>query len=96
LTLGKCGSQVTGKARRDLPLQITAAVPDEPLSASDPYPQIEMTVTNTSSSEFGIRTYRSGAYLTIVKDGIIVCPPPGKRDVAAGKVPIVRDTAISY
>jgi hypothetical protein len=45
LTLGKCGSQVTGKARTDLPLQITAAVPDEPLCASDSYPQIEMTVT---------------------------------------------------
>ena len=82
MTLGKCGSQVTGKARTDLPLQITATVPDEPLSANDPYPQIEMTVTNTSSSEFTIRTYRSGAYLTIVKDGIVVRPSAGKRDVA--------------
>jgi hypothetical protein len=41
-----------------------------------------MMVTNTSSSEFTIRTYRSGAYLTIVKDGIVVRPPAGKRDVA--------------
>jgi hypothetical protein len=82
LTLGKCGSQVTGQARTDLPLQISAAVPDEPLAANDPYPQIEMTVTNTSCSEFRIRTYRSGAYLTIIKDGIVVRPPAGKRDVA--------------
>jgi hypothetical protein len=43
LTLGNCGSQVTGQARTDLPLQISAAVPDEPLSANDSHPQIEMT-----------------------------------------------------
>jgi hypothetical protein len=41
LTLGKCGSQVTGQARTDLPLRITAAVPEGPLSANDPHPQIE-------------------------------------------------------
>jgi hypothetical protein len=78
----KCGSQVTGQARTDLPLQITAAVPEGPLSANVPYAQIEMTVTNTSSSGFAIRTYRSGADLTVVKDGIVVRPPAGKRDVA--------------
>jgi hypothetical protein len=82
LTLGQCGSQVTGRARTDLRLQITVAVPEGPLSANDPHPQIEMTVKNTSSSGFRISTYRSGAFLTIVKDGIVVRPPGGKRDVA--------------
>lgn len=82
MTIGGCGSRITGKARSDLPLEIGASVPHEPLSAENALllAQIEMRVTNLTDSALRVSTNGSGADMTVAKNGIVVATPAGRRD----------------
>jgi hypothetical protein len=66
VTIGACGSPVTGQVRTDLPLQLTAPVWENPLSAGEPYAKVDIQVTNRSSAAVNILTAAEGADVTIV------------------------------
>ena len=76
----ECGSRITGWPRADLPLEITASLPDGPLRKElSGGTWIEMRVTNVSDSTLRVMTYRDGAFITIGKNGLVVAGPGGRR-----------------
>jgi hypothetical protein len=64
----------------DVPLQMTASVPDEPIKITGPFLQIDTQLTNITDSPLELRTARAGADISVVKDGVVLRPPGGKRD----------------
>ncbi|HET6292746.1 MAG TPA: hypothetical protein VFG33_05210 [Kribbella sp.] len=81
--LPNCGKRLYWQPRQDLPLQITATIPTEPLTEQLAWglTQVDMRVTNVSDTALRVTTGR-GAHLTLVKDGLVVATPAGQRDSA--------------
>jgi hypothetical protein len=96
LTIGRCGSEITGQLRVDQPLQLAASVPTTPLKAVNPLlqVQIDMKVVNMSNSVLRIRTNAS-ASLTLARDGVVVATPPPHRG-AGSKYTIEPGESFSY
>jgi hypothetical protein len=66
----------------DVPLQMTASVPDEPIKITGPFLQIDTQLTNITDSLLELRTARAGADISVVKDGVVLRPPGRKRDAS--------------
>jgi hypothetical protein len=73
---GTCGSPIATLSATTLPLQLSAALPATPLTATDAHPfvQIDMSVRNISPAALHVLTGK-GALMAITSNGVVVAGP---------------------
>jgi hypothetical protein len=78
---GACGSRIPARSDTGLPLQLTAALPTNPLRVvvgDVPFAQVDMSVRNVSVSALQVMTSK-GALMALTSDGVVVANPDGVR-----------------
>ncbi|WP_432942916.1 hypothetical protein ACQPXM_38480 [Kribbella sp. CA-253562] len=67
--------------RDEVPLRMTASIPDEPIRVTGAFLAIETRVTNVSGSPVRLLTAAFGAEISVLAGGVVVRPPGYRPDM---------------
>jgi hypothetical protein len=79
---GEGGPLPAGPPLDDVPLQMTASIPNEPIRVTGPFLQIDTQLTNITGSPLEL-TARPGADISVVREDVVVRPPAFQHDVGS-------------